>query len=56
MRDPAYEGEVPMESQEDWEATIAGHVHKPEVVTYWGDPNTYWQCAICGEPLYELFR
>lgn len=61
MRDPVYDGEVPMESEEDWEnAERAATMdicaeHEPELVQ---DSllraNRIWRCAKCFEPMYEV--
>lgn len=56
-RDPAYEGDEPMESAGDYERALAGHAHLPELVKD-GPRRTdrVYVCAKCGETLYEVPR
>jgi hypothetical protein len=59
MRDPVYDGEVPVESEEQFADAVkrGGCLHlfaKP--VRYIADPNTYWRCTDCGETMYAIPR
>lgn len=56
LRDPAYDGDVPFENEEDFRRALEGHAHIAEEIRYPGDSNRYYRCAKCGEPMYEVPR
>lgn len=55
MNAPAYDGEVPMESAEDYERALDGHAHVSELVI--DSPyrtGRVHRCVKCGETLFEV--
>lgn len=61
MNDPAYDDEVPIENEADYQRALDGHAHIPESYAPRSKdgeviPGRWYRCVKCLEPLYAVPR